>query len=114
MSKSDEKPAKKRLLELLWDQEWHPWEELRGVAGQRYGARLHELRQVGFTVETRDRKGDDRGRDYRLSSREPSDPKKKRVRVYLDVEDARILAIGGSTKDARNAIKESLDSYFDN
>ncbi|MBK9497096.1 MAG: hypothetical protein IPO08_21795 [Xanthomonadales bacterium] len=34
-----------RLRALLADRAWHTMDELREVAGWRYGARLHELRR---------------------------------------------------------------------
>lgn len=113
---SDEaKSAKDRLLELLWDQEWHSNKELREVAGQRYGARLHELRQLGFEISKQSTDMENaKVFEYRLDSQHPSKPKKKKVRVYLDVLDAQMLAVGATTHDAREAVREALDSYYDN
>lgn len=37
----------KRLLTLLSDHQWHTNRELEAVAGNRYGARLNELKDAG-------------------------------------------------------------------
>ena len=45
--------AKVRLYRLLKDGRWHGMASLLAAAGYRYGARLHELRRLGFPVVTR-------------------------------------------------------------
>ena len=47
------KRASKRdaLLALLSDGRWHSARELTEVAGWRYSARLHELREEGYRIE---------------------------------------------------------------
>ena len=39
------------LLALLSDGRWHSARELTEVAGWRYSARLHELREDGYKIE---------------------------------------------------------------
>ncbi len=55
------------LLELLRDGLWHPTLECTEHGGLRFGARLLELRQDGFDIETR---GEDNQCAYRLVSSE--------------------------------------------
>jgi hypothetical protein len=42
-------PAARRALYLLKSREWVNGEELRSVAGSRYGARLDELKPHGYS-----------------------------------------------------------------
>lgn len=45
-----DKPHRQQVLELLKDGRWHNQVEMRLAGGDRYGARVHELRGRGFNV----------------------------------------------------------------
>lgn len=45
-----DKPHRQQVLELLKDGEWHSQREMQRAGGDRYGARVHELRGRGFNV----------------------------------------------------------------
>ena len=51
------KPTTRRALELLKSREWVHGEALREVAGSRYGARLDELKPLGYSWEKKRIKG---------------------------------------------------------
>jgi hypothetical protein len=44
---------RERLLALLEDRREHNLEQMKNAGGYRYGARLKELRDQGYVVETR-------------------------------------------------------------
>ena len=100
-----------RLLSLLWDQQWHPNWELAQFSGVRYGARVLELRRLGYVIETKDLAGDDLGKEYRLASRQTGTPQGKRVQVYLDEADAAALASGNVTRATQIIVTDALASF---
>lgn len=51
------KPATRRALHLLLSKEWCSGNELFQVAGTRYGARLDELKPLGYRWEKQWRPG---------------------------------------------------------
>ena len=101
--------ARGRLLKLLEDLGWHDHRDLERVAGNRYAARLLELKRLGYRIE--DRSGTKDGKAYRLLSREPSEPQGKRVKVFLDEADADALSHGRITAAAVDAVGLALASF---
>jgi len=82
--------ARTRILHLLLDLSWHSYKEL-GQICNRYGARLHELRQVGYTILRRPAGAV--GSEYRLMSTPQwlTSPRRPMVRVYLPATDVERL-----------------------
>jgi hypothetical protein len=105
-------PARDRLLRLMRDGAWHSWKELEGVAGNRYAARLHELKRLGYDVESE--VNEDDGKRYRFTSPFPGAPQPKRVKVYLAERDAQLLAEGEITPTANAAVTDALASFQHN
>jgi hypothetical protein len=101
---------RERVLELLADCEWHTHRELHSLCN-RYGARIAELRGLGYVVETEDL---DAGKRYRLVSLDRSGRKQKRVRVYLDERDVVELLKGRLTLFSRAALEDALGSFRQN
>lgn len=99
------RPRRERLLELLADGAWHDWRECSDVAGLRFGARVGELREAGWLIESEDLEV---GRRYRLASLEKGPKLGRRVRIYVDESDAEALASGWVSERARLAIKSAL------
>jgi hypothetical protein len=85
------KNARNKLLDRLSDLSWHDNAELARVAGVRYGARLLELKRLGFNIESR---GDPAlGKVYRLTSILTGPPQPKRVKVLLDPNDVQEFVV---------------------
>lgn len=98
--------AADNLKAVLSDLGWHTWEELRGVAGVRYGARICDLRDEGYQIE------DDEleiGKRYRLTSHVRGPRREQRVKVYLEVDDAMAAKEGHLTATAREAVGDALN-----
>lgn len=108
--------ARTRLLSLLSDCQWHNCAELEMSADNRYGARLGELRNLGYDVETKPDPNtlDSQGRLYRLTSPAPGAPREKRVKVYLTEQDARSVILGAPTMFAIAAVRNALHSFQQN
>jgi hypothetical protein len=107
----EKKTARERLLDLLSDGEWHSYKECQSVGGARYGARLHELRRLGFQVDSRGDKA--AGLDYRVTG--TGEPQRKRVKVYLEEEDViELLDSHRLTTNARKLLEEALGSFRHN
>lgn len=102
---------RERVFELLSDLEWHSHAELARVGGNRYSARVLELKRLGYLVESRHEKQDADGKCYRLLSLTATVPQPKRVKIFLDEEDARYLLGGAISLKAKEAVKEALESY---
>lgn len=100
--------ARDRIYAVLVDLEWHSNSELVEVGGNRYGARLLELRRLGYDIEAEDLP--DHGRRYRLRSIHPGTPQPKRGRVYLDEADLVALLNGSMSLFARDALASALGS----
>ena len=98
------------LLNLLLDLEWHDHFELQ-VAGVRYGARVLELKRLGYQIETRDL---DYGKQYRLKSVRKGKPQEKRVKIFLPERDATALVNGHVTRAAMRIVKDALGSFQEN
>jgi hypothetical protein len=104
--------ARGRLLELLSDLAWHHHTELETAArANRYGARLLELRRLGYEIESHEL---DVGRRYRLVSTTPGAPQAKRVRLYLTAADALSIVYGNPTPAVRCAVQAALESFAQN
>jgi hypothetical protein len=103
--------AREALLGLLWDLSWHRHEELARAAGVRYGARLLELRRLGYVLETEEL---EEGKRYRLMSRERGAPQEKRVKCLLTEIDAESVVVGAPTDEARRAVSDALGSFRSN
>lgn len=101
--------ARERVWALLRDLGWHTNAELREAGGVRYGARLLELKRLGYRIDAEELAG--HGRRYRLESLEPGLPQGKRVRVLLDEADAAALIDAAPTLTARAALTDALGSY---
>lgn len=100
--------ARQRLLTAMCDLQWRTCKQIEQLAGNRYGARLRELRRLGYIIE--DRELDD-GKAYRLVSAAPSSPREKKVRVYLEESDAAAVLDGEVSLFARAAVAGALNSY---
>lgn len=97
--------ARQRLLLAMCDLQWRSHKELEAIAGNRYGARLRELKRQGYSFEDREEVD---GKSYRLMSAAPATPMGKRVRVYLDESDAADLINGRITIFARANVQNAL------
>jgi len=103
------KPARQRLYELLVDGCWHSHKQLELVAGNRYSARLLELKRLGCRFESRFLE-EGGGKVWRLLA-ERGRPQGKRVKVFLDEADAAELVGGTVTLTARSAVRTALNSF---
>lgn len=100
------------VLKLLSDLQWHPHQQLAGVGGVRYGARVLELRRLGYRIEVMDT--EPQGRTYRLHSMSRGTPQAKKVKIYLHEDDAAALAMGHATSRAVDAAREALATFRTN
>lgn len=80
-----------RILTKLLDLEWHPHYELADIGGNRYSARLLELKRLGYKIEREPIGEDDTGFKYRLKSATPGTPKVKTVKVFLNENEAEAI-----------------------
>lgn len=99
------------LLRLLSDLQWHPHYELAERSGVRYGARVLELRRLGYVIETVNMGADSCGNEYRLLSRTPGKPQGKRVQVYLEEADAAMLTAGTINATVHTIVADALASF---
>ena len=100
--------ARQRLLVAMSDLRWRSCKEMEELAGNRYGARIRELRRLGYVIEDRD---EDDGKSYRLVSAAPSSPRGKKVRVYLEECDAADLVRGRVTLFAQAEVAGALGRF---
>jgi hypothetical protein len=88
--------AKSALLSLLEDQRWHPYFECEEVAGNRYGARMDELRKEGYQIESkayRPRQGKQgHGKQYCLSGKKLFG-QGPRVRLDLELSEMELVIV---------------------
>ena len=106
------KTKRSKLLNLLWDLDWHHHTEL-SVAGVRYSARLLELKRLGYTIETKPNLHT-HGNYYRLVSHEQSLPQERQVKVFLDPSDVAYLLDWKSSHlrpTARKQLSDALARY---
>lgn len=105
------RPYRERIFDLLSDLEWHTHTELNRIGGNRYAARLLELRRQGYLMDTRPL--GETGKEYRLLSLRPGEPQPKRVRVFLAIDDAYLVANCSHLPDSiRMTVQDSIDSYL--
>ena len=103
--------ARTRILGYLSDLEWHSHRELAHIGGNRYGARLGELRRLGYLIASRDI-ADGHGKRYRLEALEPGARRAKRVKMLLSERDAeKVQQVPGLSPAGRDAIDDALASY---
>jgi phosphopantetheinyl transferase (holo-ACP synthase) len=96
------------LLKCLKDLEWHAWSELEQLAGNRFGARLHELREAGYKIVSASA---GLGKRYRLVQEQPVQPPKRKVKIYVTYQQAQALRTGVVTPAAKEAVIKALESY---
>jgi len=94
--------ARERVFDLLSDLRFHSWRELQAAGGNRYGARLLELRREGYEIV--DTAYDEDGQQYRLVRLERGEPQPKRVRVYISESSAEHAVRGFVTEETREAV----------
>lgn len=102
------KSARERLFDLLSDLRWHTHKEMEAVSGNRYAARLLELKREGYVIESR---AIPDGKEHRLKSRQKGPPQPKRVKVFLNEHDAAALTQGKVTPAAQKAVTSALASF---
>lgn len=102
---------RERVYRLLSDLRWHSHAELAAVGGNRYTARVLELKRLGFVVESRHEQEGADGKRYRLVSLTPGTAQAKRVKVLLD-EDCALELLGGAISGrTREAVRTALESF---
>lgn len=106
-------PLRNQILSLLMDLRPHHWSELHRIGGVRYGARVLELRRLGYQIETREL--DDGGKSYRLLSARVGAPLPKKVKVFLDPADvAEMIRSGIISNNAREQLVSSYHTFLYN
>jgi len=105
------KSKRQYVLELLLDGKWHPHYQLADIGGVRYGARIRELKRLGYEIETMDVVAGVDGRRYRLKSAIPGVPAGKKVKVFLSEADAESLLTGATSFSALASIRSALASF---
>lgn len=108
------KTQRGRVLAKLLDLRWHPHYELADVGGNRYSARIHELKRLGYVIEDRSLDGNlGGGFEYRLMSKNAGTPQVKRVKVFLTEAEAQSIVDHLPTRcaGARSAVKDALGSF---
>ena len=100
---------REKLLRRMQDEDWHSFVELRQVGGDRFGARIRELKRLGWRIESRPSKMYANGKEYRLIGR--GQPAGKRVKVLLTEFEASQAAQGTLTDSACDAIHDALRSF---
>lgn len=104
----EKKTLRDAVLAKLWDLEWHSYAEILKVGGIRYGARILELKRLGWHVVSQEQPD---GNSYRLMSRTQQSPKVKTVKTYFTEEEADWIAKGYLPPTARQKVQESLASF---
>lgn len=107
-----------KLLAMLMDMKWHKPGEMRKAGGVRYGARLLELKRLGYMIDDRPLSGKEQGKEYCLAALVPGTPQKKRAKVFLSEKDLITLVSGGTiihlTKEGQDELKLSLIRFQNN
>lgn len=105
---AEKTPAREKLLALLNDGQWKPWNDMRAAGGMRYSARLLELKRLGYQIESRGSKV--AGKEYRLTGK--GEPKSKRVKVFLTEEQARqVRDCNALPVETRKVVAAALRSF---
>lgn len=104
--------ARERLKNTLSDLKWHSWAELSRTSGIRYSARILELKRLGFKIESQGNRVE--GKAYRLLSKKPGQRRGKKVKIFLEEDDAQ--AVLDLTKIHLNlhvyiAVADALESF---
>ena len=110
------RPQREVLLEAMLASEggWFPVPLLVESGGIRYGARLLELRRLGWIVESRTDEASPNGKLYRIHPKK-GPPQRKRVKVLLDEADvAELLERGTVSLAARVELADALGSFRHN
>jgi len=103
--------ARQALLDLLWDLKWHSRNTLETVAGNRYGARLYELRRLGWIIDSHPHPHG-KGKLYRLCQHRKGVHAVKRVKVLFFERDADVLIETGTlTRSATRSLRRALASF---
>jgi hypothetical protein len=102
------------VLRLLSDTQWHSHVELARIGGVRYGARVRELKRLGYQIETQDIEEGTDGRMYRLSTTIQGMPAEKRVKAFLLETDVHSLLAMTIPNSARKALEDALGSFLEN
>ena len=100
-----------RVLELL-ESPRHSWKTRRQIeraGGNRYGARLHELKRLGYLIESRGNAYGPDGKEYKLTGK--GEPIPKMVRVYMTEADAIELEAGRTTTKAQASVASGLRKF---
>lgn len=74
--------AKRALLELLRDRQWHHYSELQRIAGHHNG-RIYDLEKDGWAIERR-RSTSGEGCDYRLGAPAPSEGGRAPLKIIAE------------------------------
>lgn len=107
-------PARDRILQVMSDLHWHSWKELKEVGGVRYGARLLELRRMGYEMVSHESHDvpNDTGKVYRLISTERHEPQGKQVKVFLtERETVELLQTADALSTGAIKLNRALASY---
>lgn len=100
------------ILELLSDLQWHTYLELSKAGGNRYGARINELIQDGYEIETKSIPTAEGGCSYRLTSTTPGARRTRNVRVYAPPDLVRrAIETHLIPEDLLLILKDSLSKY---
>src|SRR5262245_6479133 len=101
-----------RVLRLLSDLLWHSHQELAQVGGVRYGARILELKRLGYDIDSEENVTNwPQGKRYRLATLARGLPQTKQVKVFLNEDDAAALVGWQVTVAAQRAVQEALASF---
>ena len=117
MSKPDPAVVKssqrQRVFELLGDQLWHTHRSLsaKTVGGNRYSARILELKRMGYDIEDRPLDDGSMGNEYRLTSLKPGTPKPKLVKIFMEEDDVQHLLTQPLKSRTRGALSKALKSF---
>lgn len=107
------KTARERVLVALQGLTWTSWRELERVGGNRYRARVDELINRGYLIETK-KDPSNVGNCYRLLDLVPGPPQLKQVKIYIEEDDAAALMRGVVTPAAAAAIEKALRTFLAN
>lgn len=105
---------RERLFMLLTDLKWHSHQACAREGGQRFAARMLELRKLGYTTEARPLPGTDgtAGNEYRLASLVRGAPPEKMVKVYLREQEVEaILRLPGLLTPEKAKLTDALGSF---
>jgi hypothetical protein len=95
--------ARQRILDELLSMQWRGWRYLERIGGIRYGARILELKRLGYKLEAAPT-NDPHGKMYRLLSPDPGEPQLKQVKIYLPEEYVIELLTEGKLRPEAEAI----------